>query len=46
MTTLETELPEPRRHCATALARGLGGTLITVSLAILAAAPAMADDDE
>ena len=46
MTTIETELPEPRRSCATALARVLGGTLIAVSVAILAAAPAMADDDE
>ena len=36
MTTLETDLPEPRRSCATALARVLGGTLIAVSLAILA----------
>lgn len=46
MMTAETELPVPSRRCATALARVLGGTLIAVSLAMLTAGPAMADDDE
>jgi hypothetical protein len=45
METTEMKLPTPAGACSTGLARVLAGTLIAFSVALAAASPAMADDN-